>query len=100
MEKSFLPKTKIGKWSAGLNISFILLIFVSLILILGFKIVSFDSHWWDWTVGIAVPLTIAAFVTGIIAVRKKDLSGLVYFSIFIGACAILFLLSHSLFIND
>ena len=95
-----MPKTKIGKWSVGLNFAFVLLISIFLILGLVLKVVSFDSHWWDATVGIAVPLILAAFVTGIIAIIKKDHSRLVYLSIFIGTCSILFVCLHSLFIND
>ena len=101
MENNFIPKTHLGKWSVRLTIFFLLLITVFFVFML-FGLVTFDEgHWWDWTVGIAVPLVISAFITGIIAVRKnKDCSVLVYISIFIGSCAILFLLLHSLFIND
>ena len=97
----FMPKTKLGKWSAGLTVFFLLLITVFFAFI-SFGLVTFDEgHWWDWTVGIAVPLIISAFITGIIAVIKnKDHSVLVYISIIISSCAILFLLLHSLFIND
>ena len=99
--KITFPKTQLGKWSVGLTMFFLLLItaFFTFMLL---GLVTFDEgHWWDLTVGIAVPLIISAFITGIIAVRKnKDRSVLVYLSIFIGSCAILFLLLHSLFIND
>src|SRR3989344_5462897 len=90
--KITFPKTQLGKWSVGLTMFFLLLI----------VLVTFDEGYWcDLTVGIAVPLIISAFITGIIAVRKnKDRSVLVYLSIFIGSCVILFLLLHSLFIND
>ena len=98
---ALFPKTSIGKWSVGLTMFFLLLItvfFSSMLL----GLVTFDEgHWWDLTVGIAVPIVISTFVTGIIAVRKnKDHSVLVYLSIFVGSCVILFLLLHSLFIND
>jgi cytochrome bd-type quinol oxidase subunit 2 len=101
MENNFIPKTHLGKWSVGLTIFFLLLIIVFFAFML-FGLVTFDEgHWWDWTVGIAVPLVISAFITGIIAVKKnKDHSILVFISIFIGLLTILFLLFHSLFIND
>ena len=101
MKIALFPKTRIGKWSVGLTMFFFLLIIAFFaFMLLGF--VTFDEgHWWDLTVGVAVPLVISAFITGIIAVKKnKDRSILVYLSIFIGSCAILFLLLHSLFIND
>ena len=101
MKITLLPKTQLGKWSVGLTMFFFLLIIAFFaFMLLGF--VTFDEgHWWDLTVGVAVPLVISAFITGIIAVKKnKDRSILVYLSIFIGSCAILFLLLHSLFIND
>lgn len=100
MKTTLLPKTQLGKWSAGLTIFFLILITTFFIFML-LGLVTFDEgHWWDLTVGIAVPLIIGAFITGIIAVKKKERSVLVFLSIFIGLCAILFILLHSLFIND
>ena len=101
MKIALFPKTKIGKWSVRLTACFFLLIIAFFaFMLLGF--VTFDEgHWWDLTVGIVVPIVISAFITGIIAVKKnEDRSILVYLSIFIGSCVILFLLLHSLFIND
>ncbi len=96
-----LPETQLGKWSVGLTMLFVLLIAVFLLLVL-FGIVTFDDgHWWDVTVGIAFPADIIAFFMGLIAVKKKnDQSILLYLSIFIGICVIVFIFSHSLFIND
>ena len=95
------PKTKLGKWSVGLNIFFLTAIIASIILVKIFKVLNFDDRWWDVTVGIAFPASIIALITGLLAVRKnKDRSGLVYLSIFIGIGTILFILLHSLFIND
>ncbi len=101
MKIALVPKTRIGKWSVGLTMFFLLLITAFFAFML-FDLVTFDEgHWWDLTVGVAVPLFISAFITGIITVKKnKDRSILVYLSIFIDLCAILFLLLHSLFIND
>jgi hypothetical protein len=101
MKVTLLLKTRLGKWSVALTLFFLLLLTVFFAFML-LGLVTFDEgHWWDWTVGISVPLVISAFITGIIAVIKnKDRSILVYLSIFIGSCAILFILLHSLFIND
>ena len=95
------PQTKLGKWSAGLNIFFLTIIIVSIILVLVLKILSFDDHWWDVTVPVSFLIEMIAFITGIISVTKnKERSVLIYFSIFVGILTILFVLSHSLFIND
>ena len=96
-----MPKTKLGKWSVGLNAFFLIAIAISCVLVLILKILNFDDHWWDITVAIAFPASIIALITGILAVRKyKERSVLVFLSILIGVCTILFLLLHSLFIND
>ncbi len=96
-----IPNTKLGKWSVGLNIFFLLVITISIILVLVFRILSFDDHWWDVTVPVAFLIDMIALYTGIRAVRKnKDRSVLVYLSIFVGVCTVLFILLHSLFIND
>lgn len=100
MRLNFMPKTRSGKWSVGLNAFFLAVIFVSLMLVKAFKILSFDDHWWDVTVPILAIATITAFILGIIAIIKKDRSVLVYISVIIGLLAILFILLHSLFIND
>jgi hypothetical protein len=94
-------KTKLGKWSVGLNTFFLLVITISIIFVKVFRILSFDNHWWDVTVAITFPANIIAFFVGIIAVIKnKERSVLVFLSIFTGLCVILFLIFHSLFIND
>ena len=96
-----MPKTKLGKWSVGLNAFFLISVAVSLLFVEILKVLSFDDHWWDVTVGVAFPASIIALVTGIIAVRKyEERSVLVYLSILIGICLILFLIFHSLFLND
>src|SRR3989338_10712218 len=79
------PKTKLGKWSAGLNILFLIIISVSVISVLVLKILNFGDHWWDVTVPVSFLIEMTAFVTGIISVtRNKEHSVLVYFSIFVG----------------
>jgi hypothetical protein len=95
------PKTKLGKWSAGLNTFFLIIIIASIILVEVLGILSFDDHWWDVTVPVAFLIEMIALFTGIRAVRKnKDHSVLVYLSIVVGLLTILFVFLHSLFIND
>ena len=95
------PETKLGRWSVGLNIFFLIIIIISIILVNVFGILSFDDHWWDVTVPVAFLIEMIAFFTGIRAVRKnKERSVLVYLSILTGVCVILFVIFHSLFIND
>jgi hypothetical protein len=94
------PETKLGKWSVGLNLFFLIVIIISITLVNGLGILSYDDHWWDVTVPIVFLASIFGFVLGIIAIRKKDHSVLVYSSVVVGLLAILFILLHSLFIND
>jgi len=96
-----MPTTLLGKWSIGLNTFFLLAIVLSLTLVLGLKALSFDNHWWDVTAAIAFPASIIALITGVIAVRNyNERSFLVYLSILVSVCTVLFILLHSLFIND
>jgi len=96
-----MPKTKAGKWSVGLNAFFLIAVATSVVLAVVLKILNFDDHWWDITVAVAFPASIIALITGILAIRKyKERSVLVFLSIIIGVCTILFILLHSLFIND
>ena len=96
-----MPVTPSGKWSVGLNAFFLVTITTSCVFVLLLKILNFDDHWWDVTVAIAFPASIIALIIGIIAVRKdKERSVLVNISIFVGVCTVLFILLHSLFIND
>ena len=95
------PETKLGKWSVGLNIFFLIIIIISIILVKMLGILYFDDRWWDITVPVAFFIEMVAFFTGIRAVRKnKERSVLVYLSILTGVCVILFVIFHSLFISD
>jgi hypothetical protein len=97
----FFPKTRLGKWSVGLNTFFLIVIATSIFLVNVLGILSYDDHWWDITVPIVFFASITAFILGLIAIRKnKERSVLVYTSVIIGLLAILFILLHSLFIND
>jgi hypothetical protein len=93
-------KTKPGKWSVGLTIFFLIAIVTSIVLVNVLGILSFDDTWWDVTVAVVFPAEIIAFIWGIIAIKKKDNSVLVYSSVAIGLLTILFILLHSLFISD
>jgi len=64
-------------------------------------LLSYDDHWWDVTVPIVSFASIVALILGIIAIIKnKERSVFVYTSVVIGLLTILFILLHSLFIND
>lgn len=94
------PQTKLGRWSVGLNSFFLIVIAASIFLVKVLRVLSFNDTWWDITVSVFI-LSIAAFILGIIAIRKKkESSALVYASVITGLLAILFILLHSLFIND
>lgn len=95
------PETKLGNWSVGLNIFFLIVIIISVTLVNVFGILSYDNHWWDVTVPVAFLIEMAAFFTGIISVIKnKERSVFVYLSVVTGLLTILFVLLHSLFISD
>ena len=89
-----MPKTTLGKWSVGLNAFFLVAVATSCVLVLVLKILNFDDHWWDVTVAVSFPASIIALITGIVAVRKyEERSVLVYLSIFVGVCTILFFIA-------
>ena len=96
-----MPKTKLGKWSVGLHIFFLIAIIASIFLAQILKVLNFDDHWWDVTVPIVFSASIVALIIGIIAKRKyQDSSISVLLSILLGLCVILFIIFHSLFITD
>ncbi len=100
-EKEKKAMSKLGKWSTGLNLVYLIIIAVSVVLVLVLKVLSFDNTWWDITVPIAALIMLVAFITGIVAVKKyKDRSVWVYASIITGIISILFIFLHSLFIQD
>jgi len=80
---------------------FLIIIATFIILVNVLGILSYDDHWWDVTVPLVFFASIAAFIFGLITIRKnKESSVLVYLSVVIGLLTILFVLLHSLFIND
>ena len=95
------PKTKLGKWSVGLNAFFLIVIIISIVLVKVLGVLSYDDTWWDVTVPVAFLIEMIAFFIGIRAVIKyKDKSVFVYSSIILGLLTILFVPLHSLFISD
>jgi len=100
MKPPLWPRTKLGKWSVGLNIFFLIGV-LSAVLLTVFGILDPDiGHWWDIEVALIFPASILAFIFGLIAIKKKDYSVLVYTSTVVGLLTILFILLHSLFISD
>lgn len=85
----------------GLSLLFVLIISVSLVLVLVLRLLDFGDRWWDVTVPVLFIIEMTALYSGVRAVKRyKDWSPLVYVSIVIGICTIMFVLLHSLFIND
>lgn len=100
MKIDFIPKSILGRWSVCLNAFFLSVIAISVVLVNVLGLLSYNDRWWDVTVLVFLA-SIAAFVLGIIAIRKeKERSISVYASVIIGLLVILFLLLHSLFISD
>jgi len=96
-----MPKTSTGRWSVRLNAFFLIVITASVVLVKVLRILSFDDTWWDVTVAVIFPASIAAFVLGAVAILKsKERSTLVCVSVIIGLLVILFIPLHSLFIHD
>jgi hypothetical protein len=96
-----VPKTLRGKWTVSLNAIFLAVIVASIILVKVLGILSFDDHWWDVTVPVVFLGSLIAGGLGICSViQSKERSVLVYVSIVVSVCAILFIFLHSLFIND
>ena len=76
------PQTKFGKWSVRLNAFFLIIIIISIFLVNGLGMLSYDDHWWDVTVPIAFFASIIGFILGLIAIRKnQETSALIIVSI-------------------
>lgn len=93
------PESRLGKWAIGMTLTCVLLL-VIFFLFMAIGLVDFNTgHWWDITIGIAVPIELLAFVLSIISV-KKERTVLIYCSLILGIMAVIFLLTHSLYIHD
>jgi hypothetical protein len=97
----FIVQTTPGKLSVWLNTFFVVVASGSVVLVLVLDVLSFDDQWWDITTAILSLATLLAFVFGLVA-RFKDRNRSLYVvvSILISVLAILFLLLHSLILND
>jgi hypothetical protein len=102
MKTDFMPKTRLGKWSIWLNAFFLIVIIISIILVNGLGLLSYDDRWWDVTVPITFLASIIGFILGIVTIikNKEERPALVYIAVAIGFLLILFIPLHSLFIND
>ena len=94
-----LPESRLGKWAVVMTLIYVLLILV-FFLFMAIGLVDFNTgHWWDITVGMAVPVALIAFVLSILAVRKER-TILTSCALILGILVVLFLLTHSLYIHD
>ena len=105
MRLSFIPKTKLGKWSLGLAAAMLALFFIDMFFttLLYESVPAGGTILKDIAVRPALALTmlsgmvsgISAFVTGLIAIiRQKERAILVYGATLIGALLIIFLLGE------
>ncbi len=93
------PESRLGKWAVGMTLACLLLL-ATFFLFMAMGLVDFDTgHWWDVTIGVAVPIEFVAFALSIMAVRKER-SVLTYCSLILGIMTVIFLLTHSLYIHD
>jgi len=108
MRLSFIPKTKLGRWSLGLAAVMPVLFFIgmSFTTLLYESVPAGGTILKDIAVRPALALTmlagmvsgISAFVTGLIAIiRQKERAILVYGATLIGALLIIFLLGELIF---
>lgn len=94
-----LPISKVGRVTLIFElVGIVILLIFFIFMALGY--VSFDvGHWWDIVVGIVGPLSVALIITGVVAIGK-DKTLLVSISLILSILAVVFLLTHSLFISD
>lgn len=93
------PESRLGKWAVILTLIVLLLLTVFfLFMVIG--LVDFDTGpWWNLTLLFAVPIELTAFAISIIA-AKRERTVLINCSLILGIIAVLFLLTHSLYIHD
>lgn len=96
---SLFPKHPYGRAAViltGLSVVVLTLFFLAVYM----GRVNFDQgHWWDFVVAIAGPSEVLAFILSISAIRKEK-ALLTYVSLFIGLASVVFLLTHSFFLQD
>jgi hypothetical protein len=93
------PESCLGKWAALLTLGCIFFLVIFFLFMFMGKVSFDEGHWWDVTVGVTVAIELIAFVFSIITLRK-DRNVLTYCTFTIGIIAIIFLLTHSLYIHD
>ncbi|OGY25560.1 MAG: hypothetical protein A2Z24_01735 [Candidatus Woykebacteria bacterium RBG_16_44_10] len=96
-----MPKTTLGKWSAGLIIAFFLLLATGMIVVSVFKQEGgetfLDNLWISIPMLGAGAVAIAAFFTGVVAiVRNKERSVFVFLAALIGLLVLIFVLGEFL----
>jgi multidrug efflux pump subunit AcrB len=92
MKITLKPKTDLGKFSVGLNSFFLFVIAIYVLCVWLLNVLTFESYLWEVTEIIVFPLSIIGFIVGIRAIKEnKEHSGLVFLSILIGLCTILYI---------
>jgi hypothetical protein len=82
------PENRLGKWAVVLTLACMVLL-----------LIFFLFETMGLILQAAIITELAAFILGIMAIRKER-AILTYCALFLGIIGILFLLTHSLFIND
>jgi hypothetical protein len=93
-----MPQSRLGLWTVWLNAVFLAVIIVSVILVKLLGVLRFEDTWWDVTATVFI-LPVISLITGILCLRKER-SRLLIASVAFSALVIMFLLAHSLFIQD
>jgi hypothetical protein len=94
-----MPTTKTGNLAVGL-MGVCVLDLAVFFLFMAAGVVDFDTgHAWDIAVAVASATGLAAFVLGLVSWRKDPVF-LVRGAVVLSFLGLLFLLTHSLFIND
>jgi multidrug efflux pump subunit AcrB len=92
MKITLKPKTDLGKFSVGLNSFFLFVIAIYVLCVWLLNVLTFESYLWEVTEIIVFPLSVIGFIVGIRAIKEnKEHSGLVFLSILIGLCTILYI---------
>lgn len=100
MKISFLPKSRLGKWSAGLNIFFLSVSIFFYIFAELFNVITSDMLITIFGAA-AVIASIIAFFIGVTAVIKnKERSFLVFLAIIVGLVVLAFIFGNILGLPD
>jgi len=96
-----MPKTKLGKWSAGLFGAFVLVMILFYLLIGGGQ-TGGDTFFSNWVLAISILLAAACgvggFIVGLVAIiKKRERNWLVFIAVGIGAFVTFFFAAELLF---